>query len=311
MRWLILLVGLFLVGWFLTGVTQIRPGERAVVRRFGKVVAQPGPGLRIGWPWGIETVDRVAVDEVRRVSVGYQPEGEDSSGATPIGQLLTGDHNLVNAGVQVHYAVQPDRIDDFVVQQDRVNGLVARSAEAALAEWVAGRKVDEVLLTGKSVLPEWLAEQTQQRIDAYRLGVRIQAVSVALLLPPDEVRSAFDEVTRAQTAIETQKNGAREQADRIRREAEAKRFSEEQKTAGYVKERLTLAQTEANAFENRLAQYQRLKKQNPDILASIWWDEMSKVFERLNKNGRIDLLDSHLGPDGLDITMFGPQPRKK
>jgi hypothetical protein len=35
------------------------------------------------------------------------------------------------------------------------------------------------------------------------------------------------------------------------------------------------------------------------------------VFLRLKENGRIDLLDNYLGPDGLDITLFAPQPKRK
>ena len=54
-----------------TAVTQVQPGERAVVRRFGRVLPDtPGPGLYVGLPWGIDRVDRVAVGRVRRVSVG-------------------------------------------------------------------------------------------------------------------------------------------------------------------------------------------------------------------------------------------------
>src|SRR6516162_6908353 len=80
----------------LTGVTQVRPGERAVIRRFGRVLEDnPGPGLWFGLPWGMDRVDRIAIDRVRSVEVGYSPE-EDDVGLTPAGQLLTGDHNLVN-----------------------------------------------------------------------------------------------------------------------------------------------------------------------------------------------------------------------
>jgi membrane protease subunit HflK len=67
---------LALTGYLLSGFVQVRPGECAVVRRFGRVVAVPGPGLWIGLPCGMEQVDRVPVDLVRRVAVGYQP-GED------------------------------------------------------------------------------------------------------------------------------------------------------------------------------------------------------------------------------------------
>lgn len=310
MRWLYVLLALLLGGWLLTGVTQIQPGERAVVRRFGAVVAQPGPGLWIGLPWGIDRVDRVKVDRVRQARVGYDPEIDDP-GSTPVGQLLTGDHNLVNVGVVVEYAVRPDEADNFLVQQERVEGLVTRAAEAALAEWVAGRGVDEVLLRSKTTLPSWLTRQTQERLAPYHLGVQVQDANVVYLAPPDEVKADFENVTREQTTIETRINSAREQAHRLRREAESRRFEEEQKTASYANAQLSSAATEAAAFRQRLEQYQRLRAKNPDILASIWWDEMGKVFERLNKTGRIDVLDNHLGPDGLDITLFAPQPRRK
>src|SRR5262245_62159002 len=96
MRYLISAVGLLVLLSLLTGVTQVQPGEVAVVRRFGRVLEErPRPGLYIGLPWGIDRVDRVAVDRVRRVTVGYAGESEILD-SVPAGQMLTGDHNLVN-----------------------------------------------------------------------------------------------------------------------------------------------------------------------------------------------------------------------
>ena len=53
-----------------------RCGRRsaAVVRRFGQVVARPGPGLWVGLPWGIDRVDRVPVRTARQLTVGYDPD---------------------------------------------------------------------------------------------------------------------------------------------------------------------------------------------------------------------------------------------
>ena len=165
-RFLLVVLGLLLVAYLLTGVVQIRSDERAVVRRFGRVVATPQPGLWVGFPWGIDRVECVKVDQVRRVPVGYQPDADEPGGGTPPGQLLTGDHNLVNIQVVIDYTVrpEPEQIDNFVIQADRADGLVARAAEASLAEWVAGRGVDEVLLTSKVALPSWLVRQTQDRL---------------------------------------------------------------------------------------------------------------------------------------------------
>src|ERR1700677_4028974 len=87
---------LVVVVYALTGVTQVRPGERAVVRRFGRVLPdKPKPGLLIGLPWGMDRVDRIPVDRVQSVVVGYQDTETLSSSEMPAGQLLTGDHKLV------------------------------------------------------------------------------------------------------------------------------------------------------------------------------------------------------------------------
>src|SRR5205823_5022167 len=174
-----------LIAYLCTGIVQVRPGERAVVRRFGRVVEEkPEAGLWVGLPWGMDQVDRVAVDLVRPVEVGLLANQEDFGQATPQGQLLTGDHNLVNVQAVLRYTVRPDQVAEFVTQQDRVDPLIERVAEAALAEWVAGHTVDDILLRGKALLPTWLVAQVQRRIDDYQLGVQLQDASVAVLAPP-------------------------------------------------------------------------------------------------------------------------------
>src|SRR5437660_11117896 len=98
------LLFLLLAAYLLTGLAQVRPEERAVVRRFGKVVARPGPGLWVGLPWGVDRVDRVPVRTLRQVAAGYDPAAaSDAPGTTPPGQLLTGDQNLVNVGLVLAY----------------------------------------------------------------------------------------------------------------------------------------------------------------------------------------------------------------
>src|SRR5689334_14148917 len=109
-RWL-LLAGIVVLGvYLLTGVVQVRPGELAVVRRFGRVLPEkPGPGLWIGLPWGMDRVDRVLVDEVRSITVGYVDD-QDADLGIPPGQVLTGDHNLVNVQVVLFYTVRPEEV---------------------------------------------------------------------------------------------------------------------------------------------------------------------------------------------------------
>ena len=310
MRYLLAVLVLGLAAYLVTGVTQVRPGERALVRRFGRVVDKPGPGLRLGLPYGMERVDRVPVDLVRRVTIGYQPDADESNQTTPPGQLLTGDHNLVDVQVVLDYSVSDDRLEDYVAHAERADGVIARVGEAILAEWVAGRKVDEVLIRGKMELPSLLVEHTQARIEPYRLGIVIQRASVAHLFPPAEEKTAFDDVTRAQSAMRSQEYKAREETAKRLRDVQADKHRIEKMTAAYVNEQVVLAQAEADTFEKRLHQYQELRRDNPHFLAGIWWDQIGKLFTQMKETGRLDLLDNHLGADGLDITISPQLPKK-
>jgi membrane protease subunit HflK len=211
----------------------------------------------------------------------------------------------------VHYSVDEGHVADFVEQSDRIDELVARAAESALAEWVAGRPIDEVLLTGKVVIPRLLVQATQERVEPYRAGLQIADADVAYLFPPDEVKNAFDEVTRAQTSIRTREHEARQEAARLLRDAETEEFRLERQAESYVDEKLRLARAEAERFDKRRQQYQRLQATNPDFLKGIWWDEIGKLLTRLRENGGLDLLDHRLGADGLDITVIPPMPKKK
>jgi membrane protease subunit HflK len=304
-------VAVFLAS-LLTGLTQVRPGEVAVVRRFGRVLDhRPGPGLYVGLPWGLERVDRVEVDRVRRITAGYAGAEAPESDTTPPGQLLTGRHNLVNVAIVIDYKVDPERVVDFVIQEDRVQPLLERAAETALAEWVAGREVDYVLLRGKQALPAWLVRETQKRIDPYGLGVQVTDAGVTHLAPPAEVKDAFDKVTRAETETGQRKNKALQNKAKRWQEALGEKFQLERLTDAYAREQRVLAEAEAANFTKRLDQYRKLGKGNPQYLNALWWDEMSRLYARLRANGRIDVLDNYLGASGLDITQVPLLPREK
>ncbi|MCI0639690.1 MAG: protease modulator HflK [Gemmataceae bacterium] len=307
------LLVLFL-GWtVLSAVTQVEPGERAVVRRFGRILDyKPGPGLFIGLPWGCDRVERVAVGQVRRVAVGLDigPATEEDR-LTPPGQLLTGDHNLVNIQAEVNYAVVEDEVVKFVLHKDRVDALVARAAETALAEWIAGRDVFEALRRGKAVLPGYLVQAVQSRIAPYDLGVRIEQASVNRLYPPEEVKDAFDRLAQAETTTSTQRNQAEQEANRKLSEAAGEVFRIRSLASAYVREQRLQAQADAETFLRRWEQYRKLVRQDPHYLNALWQDEMTRLYNRMRESGRIDVLDSFLTGEGLNITQFPLMQKKK
>jgi membrane protease subunit HflK len=299
----------------LTAVTQVQPGERAVVFRFGRVLDEkPGPGLHVGLPWGMDRVERVQVDRLRRVTVGFRPEAQDDPSArgTPPGQLLTGDHNLVDVQVVLDYSVRPEEVERFVLYGDGADGLVARSAEAALAEWAAGQAVDELRKPlSKQTLPLWLVAETQRRLEPYRLGVAVQTASVTHLLPPRQVKDAFEAVSQAKAEKETQINQARQYHEQQVQQAKANAASMAREAGSYAREQRLQALAEAENFGRQLEQYRRLGASDGGYVARLWEDWRGGLLGRMRAERRLDLLDHHIGKDGLDITQIPALPRKR
>ena len=307
MRRSLSLIPIALVGYALTGVAQVGPEERAVVRRFGRVVARPGPGLWIGFPYGVDRVDRVPVRAVRQLAVGYNADESNDAPGLPTGQLLTGDQNLVNLKLVVEYAID-DRdgaLENFVVNRDRVDPVLSREAEALAAEWVGSRTVDRVL-GGRAALTQWIAARLPDRLEKQNLGIVLQRVSVEYLAAPEEVRDAFEAVNQAQTTIRTRRNQAEQEGERQINDANTLKYRLQNEAAAYRNETETQARTEASAFETRRVQAAMLRATNPDFLAAIWREEIGLLLAELKSRSRIELLDDVLGPNGLELNQFVP-----
>lgn len=313
LRYVLYLIALaFLVWTGGTALTQVRPGERAVIRRFGHILPEkPGPGLYIGWPWGVEQVDRESVSSLRRINVGFILKQESEDEVVPAGQMLTGDHNLVNVKAAIDFKVREADVAQFVLQRDQIEAFVAKAAETLLAEWIAGRKVDVVLGRGKIDLPRFLNKHLPDRLKEYELGVEIEQASIEKLEAPEQVKEAFERLTQAQTNMSTQKNQAEEKAGQMKNTMGAEIFALQRQSAAYAKVEHGIATAEAETFNKRLDQYRKLEANNPDYLNTLWRDDMTRLYTRMKEAGRIELLDHFLNSEGLTITQFPLQPRKK
>ena len=177
-----------------SGLYMIRPGERAVLRRFGRVLSsEMGPGLHYRFPWPIDRADFISVTAIRRAE-------------TDRALMLTGDENLINVRLGVHY-----RVDDpaaYLFRVTEADGLVAASAEAAVRQVVAEEAVDDVLTIDKAEIQQRAASIAQAILNTYETGLRIVDVQLLESSPPEGVAEAFRDVASAREDKQTLVNEA-------------------------------------------------------------------------------------------------------
>jgi len=180
----LLLVALLAISFVVAASTVmfVDSSEVAVVYRFGAPnrVAVSGLGLRLPWP--IETDERIAVTEIRRVQV-------------PARRMLSGDSNLLELELSVQYTVS-DPVA-FATQALDPEAHVAAAVTAAAANRIAAMDVDTLLTTARAAVEQGVKDDAQAELDRLGHGVQIEAVETRQLGPPDAVVDAFNDVSSA------------------------------------------------------------------------------------------------------------------
>lgn len=261
MKRFVLLVILLLAAYGATGVYFVQPDEQAVVRRFGETLSPPsGPGAHVGLPWGLDRVVRIKPREAKRVAIGPLQVGGEAVGSTA-SQYLTGDRNLVNVRATLQYTISdPAR---YLFGSAAVEPLLAKAAEATLAELLAESPVDAALTLGKQELSVRAAAAMQQFAEERGLGVAVRSVDLAAVEPPPEVAEAFANVTAALRQRERQINEAHSFADKTVAQAQADSQRLVNESRSYRDQLVRRTEGEAERFERLLAEY----RQAPELTA--------------------------------------------
>ena len=287
-------LGTVLVAWvlvvvvFLGGLYTLQPGEHGVIRRFGRVVADVGSGLHYRLPL-VDRLDRVALDQVRQVETGSA-------------LVLTGDTNLIELNLRVHY-----HITDAVAFRFQVNDLdtlISRMAEVVIRQVVATQGVDELLTTGRNAILAQTLEQLRDLTEQHHTGIRVTNVQLPLVIPPGTVAAAFRDVASARedtnTAIHEALAFRNEILPVARGEAE-----EIVQTARAEKQRkIDLASGEAERFLKQLHAY----REAPQITRTRLYLE---ALERVLPAGRKFIIDPSIRRQTTDLWFTNRQRPKQ
>ncbi len=285
LAWLKLIIPAVVVVWLLSGIYIVRPGEQGVVRRFGKVVRVTKEGPHYCLPQPIERVDKVKVEKVRRIEIGFRtisPGPPARYRFMPEESLmLTGDEQIVDAQIIVQYKVSEPKDFLFNVRGlEAERGALMDAAEVALRQVVGQRPIDDVLITEKLQVEIDIRELLQRIIDKYESGVKVVEVKLQTVRPPKEVAAAFSDVV-----------SAKEDKDRLIKEADGYREDVLPKARGqaqsiirgaeaYKAERVKRAEGDADRFLAVLKEYEKAK----DVTRKrLYLETMERILPGIRK----------------------------
>ncbi|MCP3729672.1 protease modulator HflK [Sphingomonas sp. MG17] len=230
-----------------TSFHVIAPEQRGVVAFFGKYSSTMEPGVRFTLPAPIASVKKIDVQAIRT---------EEFPAAAGENLMLTQDQNIVDLAYSVRWDIANP--EDFVFQIANPEQTVRATAESAMRAAVAGVTLNQAIGPGRTVIEAQVQQATQEILDEYNSGIRIQSVAIRNASAPSAVDEAFKQVTAAQQGAQAARNQAQAYAQQI----------------------IALAQGEAAQFDKIYEQY----KLAPDVTRRrIYYETMEAVLAKSNK----------------------------
>ena len=252
-----------LVAWVLSGIYIIQPAERGVVLRLGEFNAITGPGPH-WYMRGIESVDKVDVDNLRTVSHRAK--------------MLTRDENIIQVEVAVQYQVRDAR--EYLFQVRDPDYTLQEATESALREVIGGISMDEFLSGGRGAIVAQTKELTQSILDKYKAGLILTSVNLQDPQPPEEVQGAFEDAIKAQEDEVRFKNQAQAYALGILPKAKGDGTRMREAAMAYRDKVVADAEGEASRFTQTRIEYEK----SPEITRKrMYLETMEYVLANTSK----------------------------
>ena len=276
----------------LTSYYIVQPEEEAVIKRFGRVVAQREPGLHFKLPFGIDTAQMVPTARVLKQEFGFRTVGIDGRANYRKDQqhrdeslMLTGDLKVIDVEWVVQYRVSdPDKF----LHQVREPEETLRDISESVMRRIVGNSLGSDVLTEKRVEVATTSRiELQKAMDYFDLGIQISTIELQDVTPPGPVKPAFNEVNQAEQERERYINEAEKRRNQVipRAEGEARQVIAE--AQGYAAKRVNDAKGEAERFT---AVYEAYRKA-PEVTRQRMYLEM--IDKVLPQAGRIFIMDEN------------------
>ncbi len=281
-----------------SGWTAVEPGEVVVVRRLGRVLAEPwGPGPHWSWPLGLDRATRLRIDEVRRLDFG-RAGAPGPLEAPGLGEYLTGDGNLLKVQGVVQYRVL-DPVAFVLGAADR-DGLLERLTDASLARTLASRGVDGPMLGDRPAVARAIKDHLNASTSSLGLGIEVLGVSLTDVRPPPEVEPSFAEAQAARSGRDRRIAEGRAIAGALGPAATAAARSVTDEATSRADRARAMARARADRFLGLLAEADRSRALT---IRRLYRDALRDLLPRVRRK-------VVMTPDGpVDLGLFGSPAR--
>jgi len=222
------------------GFYQVDAKERAVVLKFGAFSEIKTEGLN----WNAPLITDVFIINVT---------GERQYPSR--GLMLTEDESIVELPITVQFNVVD--VKAYVLNVRDPETSLRHATDSAVRHVVGSTELNQVLSEGRQAIAAEVKERLQRYLDSYGAGINVINVNIQDARPPEEVRSAFDDVIKAKEDEARLKNQAQAYANGIVPEARGRAQRMIEEAEAYKAEVIARADGETDRFEALLTEYKR------------------------------------------------------
>lgn len=233
---------LLLVGWLLTGVSEVPLTQRGIYESFGKPVAVRQPGLHLGLPWPFGRMIRVDNGEVHELTTGSEepvtsapltvaetaegpaPESAnrlwDSNHSSDKSQVIASAGNdrqsfqIMNMDVRFVYRIgmNDDAAMASLYHTENMPVLIRSIANQVLVHDFSSRTLDSLLGSEQTRLAGNIGQKVQSQLNHLNSGVELLATVIESIHPPAGAADAYHSVQAAQIVAQSAIAGEKGQA---------------------------------------------------------------------------------------------------
>ncbi|HKX61712.1 MAG TPA: protease modulator HflK [Verrucomicrobiae bacterium] len=317
------LMGVLVVVFLLSGFFKVEPQEKAVILRFGRPVDNARlleSGAHWAFPPPIDEIVRIPIGQIHTVnsSVGWFPvnalgepleaEPLPGQGLAPVrdGYLLSGDGNILHLAATLRYRIAEPGLR-YLLDFANASNLVMNAFNNALIYAAARYSVDDILTRDQAGFRETTRARLEELVERHDLGIMVEQIDNLRVLPPRQLKFAFDQVLEAEVRRSKEINDARtyenQTLSQARAEAEARK-----NTAATERTRLVeFVAAEVERFTNNLPAF----RTNRELFQQ---QRKAEVFANVFANAKETIVAPQRGPGGsrtilLQIDRDPPKPK--